>query len=125
MSRILIVEDDVDLCETYVDVLEGEGHEVRAASTNGQAIDCLVSDRLKPDVVILDMNLSGESGIVVLALIRRIPKLANTKVIIASGYPDLAKRAIDCWGADLFLPKPVTMDTLKSTVRGLVTLGAN
>ncbi len=119
MVKILIVEDDFDICETYIDVLENEGHDLLAISTCEQAVDCLIRNRMKPDVVILDLNLSGESGLVILGLIRRLPKLANTKVIIASGYPDLAKRAIKQWGADLFLSKPVSMDKLKSTVHEL------
>lgn len=119
MAQILIVEDDLDVCETYMDVLETDGHNLLAITTNAQAIDCLIRQRMRPDVVILDLNLAGESGFVVLGLIRRIPKLANTKVIIASGHPDLAKKAIELWGADLFLAKPVTMDLLKNTVRNL------
>lgn len=121
MATILIVEDDIDVRETYTDVLESEGHALHAISNCSQAIECLIYKRMKPDVVILDLNLSGESGLVVLGLIRRLPKLVNTKVIIASGYPDLAKRAIDQWGADLFLPKPVTMDVLKNTIHKLST----
>jgi DNA-binding response OmpR family regulator len=121
MAQILIVEDDLDICETYIDILENEGHDLHAITTNAQAVDWLIRQRMKPDVVILDLNLAGESGFVVLGLIRRIPKLAKTKVIVASGYPDLAKKAIEKWGADLFLPKPVTMDLLKNTVRSLDT----
>ncbi|MBN1563938.1 MAG: response regulator [Anaerolineae bacterium] len=117
MALILIVEDDQDVCETYLDILESEQHTVYAVADSVQAIDLLVRKRMKPDLVILDMNLAGESGLVVLGLIRRIPRLNNTKVIIASGYPDLAKKAIDDWGANLFLQKPVAMDTLKDTAR--------
>jgi DNA-binding response OmpR family regulator len=123
MATVLIVEDDLDVCETYIDVLENEEHDVHAITTSTQAIDCLVRRRMKPDLVILDMNLAGESGLIVLGLIRRIPRLTNTKVVIASGYPDLAKKAVDDWGADLFLQKPVAMDALKRTVRNLATLG--
>ena len=114
--KILIIEDDLDLAETYIDNLESEEHDVALISTSTQAIDYFVRDRNRPDVVILDMNLPGESGIVVLGLIRRIPRLKRTKVIIASGHPDMAKRAIDNWGADLFLQKPVAMDVLQNTV---------
>ena len=119
MATILIVEDDRDVCETYVDILENEAHKVDAVTNSAQAIDYLVRRRMRPDLVILDMNLGGESGLIVLGLIRRIPRLTNTKVIIASGYPDLAKRAIDQWGADLFLPKPVKLEALQNTARGL------
>ena len=121
MAKILIVEDDLDLVETYMDILESDGHSVHAIHASVQAIDYLIKDRNKPDVVILDMNLSGESGLVVLGLIRRVPRLTHTKIIVASGYPDLAKRAIDHWGADLFLQKPVAVDMLRNTVSSFST----
>ncbi|MBN2304396.1 MAG: response regulator [Anaerolineae bacterium] len=116
-ARVLIIEDDLDLVETYVDILESDGHDVHTINSSAQALDYLIKNRNRPDVVILDMSLPGESGIVVLGLIRRLPKLARTKVIIASGYPDLAKHAIDNWGADLFLQKPISMDELKNAVK--------
>lgn len=120
MAKVLIVEDDVELAETYQDILEITGHEVDVISTSHQAVAYLVAGRHRPDIVILDMNLHGDSGVVVLGLIRRIPRLAKTKVIIASGFPDLAKRAISEWGADLFLPKPVSMDALTGSIGGFM-----
>jgi CheY-like chemotaxis protein len=116
MGKVLVVEDDADLCDTYVDLLESVGHEVRTVGSSVQAIECLIQGRLKPDVVLLDLNLPGGSGIVVLGLIRRLPRLSQTKVIIVSGHPDMASRALDLWGADLFLAKPVSMELLNATV---------
>jgi CheY-like chemotaxis protein len=125
MAKILIVEDDVDLCATYVDLLESMGHEVTAIHNSHQAVERLIQGRMKPDVVVLDMNLHGDSGLVVLGLIRRMPRLARTKVVIASGYPDLAHRAMAEWGADLFLRKPVSIAHLKNTVESFTVTLAN
>ncbi|NDJ76795.1 MAG: response regulator [Chloroflexi bacterium] len=116
MSKIMIVEDDLDLCETYTDFLEAAGHTVKVITSSAQAIDALIRERNVPDLVILDMNLPGESGIVVLGFIRRLPRLHNTKVIIVSGYVDMANRAIAEWGADLFLPKPVSLEKLRTSI---------
>jgi CheY-like chemotaxis protein len=119
MGKVLVVDDDADLCETCVDLLESVGHEVQAVGSSLQAMECLIQGRMKPDVVLLDLNLPGGSGIVVLGLIRRLPRLSHTKVVIVSGYPDMANRAVDLWDADLFLAKPVPMELLKSTVGDL------
>jgi CheY-like chemotaxis protein len=119
MVNILIVEDDIDLCETYRDALERVGHTVEVASSSKQAMDCLTVKRMKPDVVILDMQLHRESGSVILALIRRLPQLDHTKVIIASGYANRGKRAKTMWRADLFLQKPVALDQLRQTISKL------
>ena len=118
MIKILIVEDDFDLCETYVDILENEGHDLVAISTCAQAIECLIRNRMKPDVVILDLNLSGESGLIVLGLIRRLPKLVNTKVIIASGYEeDERSQEVMREGALLYLRKPFLIQKMLEAVR--------
>jgi CheY-like chemotaxis protein len=119
MPSILIVEDDVDLRDTYIDALESAGHDVRAIGSSSEAIRCLVRARMVPDVAILDMQLPGASGIVVLGFIRRLPRLSHTKVVIVSGYPEMANRAIAQWGADLFLRKPVSLEELRTTVHDL------
>jgi CheY-like chemotaxis protein len=121
MVQILIVEDDVDLCETYLDLFQAEGHTVLTVHTGTDAIDTLIRRRFLPDVVILDLQLPGDSGIVVLGLIRRLPRLRLTKVIIASGQIEAGQWAVKQLGADLFLGKPIALDVLKRTIDDCAT----
>src|SRR5579859_2478110 len=102
-SRILIIDDDVELCETFSDALEFAGHEVKVVHSGNEGFRIVT--RLLPDVVILDMHLPGVSGILLLSHIRHMPRLAHTKVIIVSGYSDMAHTAKAVWGADMYLPK--------------------
>jgi CheY-like chemotaxis protein len=112
----MIVEDNIELCAAYRDLLESLGHEVDVSFTGTDAMDRLMKGRFDPDVVILDMQLPGHSGVVILGLIRRLPRLSHTKVVVSSGYPDLARQALDQWGADRFLPKPVSLMELKHVI---------
>ncbi|GEM_PF-1644461 len=116
MAKILIVEDNVDLAETYRDFLEFAGHVVTLVYNGTEAIEYLIRRRLVPDVIILDMQLPGDSGVVVLGLIRGMPRLVRAKVIIASGHTDISQWAIKQWGADLFLQKPISLEVLKRTI---------
>jgi two-component system NtrC family response regulator len=116
MAKILIVEDNPDLCETYTDMLANYGHDIHIVGTCIDATNHLIRNKIPPDVVILDMWLHQESGIVVLGFIRRLPRLARTRVVVVSGYSELADQAVRLWGADVFLPKPVSVDTLRSTI---------
>jgi two-component system OmpR family response regulator len=125
MAIVLVVEDDIDLCDTYVDILKSSGYEVHRATTGTEAIDALIHDRLKPDVVILDIQIPGNSGILVLSLIRGLPRLHNTKVIIASGHTDTGQWAVSQWRADLFLQKPIPTDLLKRTINDFTSAPAN
>ena len=114
MAKILIVEDDPDVCETYVDILSAVGHLVEVVATSAEAIKRL--PKFLPDVVILDLQLTGSSGTVVLSFIHRYSRLAHTKVIIASGHPEIARRAVADWGADLCLHKPISVSDLRAAV---------
>jgi DNA-binding response OmpR family regulator len=114
MGIVLVVEDDSDLRETYAEALKSLGHQIHAVSTGSEALRWL--PKITPDIVILDMQLPGASGGLILSYIRRYRRLVDTRVIIVSGYPDLAQGALDIWGADLYLRKPVSPSELRAAV---------
>ncbi len=116
MAKVLVVEDDIDLCGTVVDALEAAGHTVYSAYTGTDAVDMLVYRRIVPDVVVLDLQLPGNSGIMILGVIRGLPRMHKTRVIITSGHVDTGQWAVSQWGADLFLQKPVSFDVLKRAI---------
>jgi DNA-binding response OmpR family regulator len=125
MAKVLVVEDDIDLCETYADALGAAGHTVYSVFTGNEAVDSLVHRRIVPDVVVLDLQLPGNSGIIILGVIRGMVRLRKTKVIIASGHPDTGQWAVAQWGADLFLQKPISLDKLKRTVDEFIASSAS
>lgn len=116
MVKVVVIEDDIDLCDTLYDALKADGHTVDTYYTGTEAIDAFIRKRISADVVVLDMQLPGDSGMVVLGLIRRLPRLKKTRVIISSGHADAGLWAVKQWGADLFLQKPISLDVLKRTV---------
>src|SRR5260221_9580636 len=114
MGKIVIVDDDIDICDTFADILTHTGHEVKILNSGTEAFRLL--PKLVPDVVLLDMHMPGVSGVLTLSYIRRLSRLANTKIIIISGHPELAESAKSIWGADLFLPKPISPKQLVDAV---------
>jgi len=114
MSKVLIIDDDAEICETFSDILKHAGHDVHILKTGAEAFRVL--PKLVPDVVLLDMHMPGVSGVLTLSFIRRLSRLSQTKVIIVSGHPELAESAKAIWGADLFLAKPVTPKQLVEAV---------
>lgn len=115
MVKILIVEDEIDICETYTDILEAAGHSVQTVDRASAAYMCL--PKLRPDIVLVDMQLPGESGMFVVAFIRRYPRLSETKIAIVSGHPEMAVRAVQEYGADAFLNKPISPEQLRAMVQ--------
>lgn len=109
-APILIVEDDMALREAYQDILKLSGFRVEGVGTGPEAMSVL--PRLKPSIVILDMNLpGGYTGAVVLAFIRSQPTLQATYVILVSGQVG-AETSARSMKVDRFLRKPVSAQDL-------------
>jgi DNA-binding response OmpR family regulator len=115
--RVLMVEDDESLRQIVARHLRAQGYEVdEAASAEGAA--SALDDGLRPDVVILDLNLPGDTGWDVL----RSPALAaagSPPVIIASATTVSPKRLAE-FGVAGYLPKPFPLETLVATIERLL-----
>ena len=111
-SKVLVVDDDPEIVELFVDVLERDGRfEVKTASTGYDA--GMITQEFNPDLVILDYMLPDINGNVVCKTIRAKPEFEHTKIIIVSGVVnqeeinDLLKA-----GADEFVKKPFNIEKL-------------
>ena len=114
MQKILIVEDDADLVEAYTDLLEAHDYSVTSTAKATDAV-ALVT-RLKPKVVLLDLNLAGHSGTIVINMVRGYQFLKNTKIVVITGHPEMLQQSIDGARVDLVLSKPITNQKLLETV---------
>jgi two-component system copper resistance phosphate regulon response regulator CusR len=115
--RLLVLEDDVRLCEAYSRRLRAESFAVDEVGTIGRArhalldvdYDCLVLDRLVPDGDSLEL-------VAELSLQSRRPWVL---VLSALGDGDHRVRGLEA-GADDYMPKPVRLEELALRVRKLV-----
>ncbi len=106
-DTLLLVDDDADVLRGVGDYFERLGYEVYREATAEGGIDAF--DRVRPEVVILDLHLPDGSGLDVLERLR-----ANgAAVILLTGQGDIetAVRAMQL-GAENFLTKPVDMSHL-------------
>jgi two-component system, OmpR family, response regulator len=118
--RILVVDDDPEIVEMFVDVLDRDGRfEVKTATSGYDA--GMVTQEFTPDLIILDYMLPDINGNVVCQTVRRNPNLQQTKIIIVSGVVnqeeigDLMKA-----GADAFVKKPFNIEKLIEQVCALL-----
>lgn len=115
MEKILIVEDDADLVETYTDLLELHHHSVTSVGRVNEAIPLVMW--FKPHIVLLDLNLAGHSGTVMINIIRRSQPLKDTKIVVITGHPELLKDSQDADRVDLVLSKPISNEQLLTTIK--------
>lgn len=105
--RVLVVDDDVDLAESFAELLESQGHEVTAVHSGERAVE--VFDAARFDVVFMDVKLPGMNGVESFLAIRR--KDAEARVIMMTAFRlgDLLSQAIVS-GALAVLHKPFDFD---------------
>lgn len=107
MAQILIVDDEILLGRSLSRALSQRGHEASAVGTAEEGLSLL--EKLLPDIVLLDMQLPGLSGLETLKKIRETDP--NTLVIIVTAYGTIAS-AVEAMrlGALDFLRKPLDTD---------------
>lgn len=86
--RLLIVDDNVDLCEAMCLLAEGEGFDVRGVY-DAAAFRKALAD-FDPDCIILDLAIPDEDGIELLAFLRDVG--CKARIAIASSQPDVVLR---------------------------------
>lgn len=114
MESILIVDDDINLCNALSDELKEVGYETDFVNDGIQALDFLKEKLV--DLVLLDLKMPGKDGFEVLKEMGE--KNIKTKVIVLTAYADV-KSAIDSakMGASDFISKPYDLDELLITIR--------
>jgi len=118
--RVLVVDDDPEIVELFVDVLDADGRfEVATAQTGYDA--GVMTQQFRPDVVVLDYMLPDVNGNVVCKTIRDNPELSDIKILIISGVVNPAEvdRLMEA-GADEFIKKPFNIEKVVERMLELV-----
>ncbi|WP_164103746.1 response regulator [Candidatus Laterigemmans baculatus] len=113
VPRLLIVDDEQDICANLVDIFGDLGYEVTVAYDGPTALE--IAERETFDIALLDLRMPGMDG---LELFKRLKKVApGTATIIITAYAsgDTARDAVEAgaWGV---MSKPVDLKTLFKTV---------
>jgi len=122
--RVLIVDDDPRIVDLIRDVLaEDSSLEVHSAATGYDA--GLLTERLKPDLIVLDYMLPDVNGNVVCERVRANPDLAETKILLVSGVVNREEvQGLLEAGADDFCAKPFRIDELVGKIHALLGVRA-
>ena len=128
MSRILVVDDDVDFQVIMRRMLEAEGYEVSIAENGNQALEMVRRGEM-PDVILLDVMMATTlEGVAVAREIKDDAALEDVPIIMVSSiatspeaaeFPEYEHIPIDGW-----LSKPVQRDVLLKTLGRFVSQGS-
>ena len=123
MARVLIAEDEEALCAMCARALTMDGHEVVAARDGGEALDVLVREDGRFDLLLTDIRMPIMDGIALaLSAARDFP---NLTILLMTGYADQRERAhgLDALIHDV-IAKPFTLVTLRDAVKEALTVKA-
>ena len=101
--RLLIVEDEKQICDTIAKSLYDAGYEVDTCYDGEEALECILAEDY--DLIVLDLNLPGMDGMDILRELRQ--KNEETKVLILSARGQIADKVegLDA-GANDYMEKP-------------------
>ena len=116
MTRILVIDDDIELLQMVRRMLERAGFEVFTSADGGDGIE--KTRQLRPDLVILDLMMPEIDGFQVLQAIRNDPLVSDTPVLVLTARAQPVDReAALAARADDYLAKPVSQEELLDRIQ--------
>ena len=113
MSKILIVDDEVEICEFLEEFFVDRDYEVVTASSGEEALAKIIVEQ--PDVLLLDVKMPGIDGIEVLKNVKRMYPALKVIMVTAVETADKIKEAL-ALGADNYITKPLSLEYLERDV---------
>ena len=115
-SRILVVDDNPSFrkgMRAFLDI-QPDMETIGEAPNGHDAMELV--EELRPDLILLDAQMPGMTGVAVTRRIKRL--LPLTKVILLTMYSDYRTKAIEA-GADAFMTKGLPPEHMLSLIRGI------
>lgn len=115
MVRVLVVEDDPDVCDVLMRMLRRAGHTVRSASNGADAV--VLAQEQRPDIILMDLVLPMMNGLAATRRLKADARTAHIPVLALSGrgLADDEARARGA-GCDGFITKPFALEHLLAQV---------
>lgn len=111
MKRILVADDNEGVLDSVRIILEGEGFAVRAVTDADEVLPLSLE---LPDLIILDLLMSGADGREVCKLLKAQEPTAHIPILLMSANSGIAQIASEA-GAEGYIGKPFEIDDLVNT----------
>lgn len=123
MARVLVIDDDFEIISILREILALDGHEIESA---GEPVEGMTKARAwRPDLVILDYHMPGNTGAHLFESLRRNAATRGLPILFMSGEasPDQILEEVSETENSRFLPKPVQLAEFRQVVRELLAGG--
>ena len=123
MYRILAIDDEPVVRKLLQKTFAGEGYDCFVASNVLEGLQ--TCSEVKPDIILLDVNLPDGNGIEVCRKLKNSPELRHIPILLLTGEASCVENRIDGLeaGADDYVLKPFLPLELAARVRGILKIG--
>jgi len=122
MTKVLVVDDDLDMCQIISDILKEEGYSVSSSCKGKDAL--MKIEKNHYDLIILDYKLDEISGLMVLEKALQMRPSLKVMMISAFGDKSIRTRARELGVGD-FLDKPFNIKRLTQAVQDILNRKTN
>src|ERR1700689_4747245 len=114
-AKILLIEDNAENRYLVTFLLQQRGHEIIAAESGPQGLD--LAARMRPDLILLDIQLPGMDGHAVARAIKSDPLLRHIPVVAVTSYAMVGDRE-KCLaaGAEGYIEKPINPESFVAEI---------
>jgi DNA-binding response OmpR family regulator len=119
MPKIFVIDDDKDLLKVVKSLLLKRGFEVSTFFDWEIAKNAM--KRFEPQLILLDVFLSGIDGLDVCQRLKASPYTKHIPILLFSAFPRIAESAIHDYGADDFIAKPFEVSDLIKKVHSVLS----
>ena len=118
-KKVLVVEDDVLNCLFIADGLRLRGYEVCEVIDGAKVMDA--ASQFAPDLITMDINIPNITGDLLIRDLKSDTRFSNAPVLAITAYSSHDDEArIRSAGADDYMTKPFTLNSLLDTVENLI-----
>ena len=115
-KKILVIDDDLNICETLKTHLENEGYDVKTANDGVEGINYF--KMYEPDLVLLDIVMPKKDG---REVCREIREMGSKPIIMISAKGDVFDKVLGLeLGADDYMVKPVDLKELSARIKAVL-----
>ena len=113
MAKILVVDDEIEVCKMLEEFLSTKGYEVFWALNTDEALKIVKAE--KPQLVLLDIIMPEKDGLECMAGIKEIDSTIEVIMVTAVKDEERAMKAMDL-GAYDYITKPIDLDYLENSI---------
>jgi CheY-like chemotaxis protein len=121
MKTILVIEDDEVARELMRMALERRGYSVSVAEDGIQGYEEAV--RMRPDLIVTDIKMPAADGVHLVRRVRDTTELAETPILVTTGFGSGSATFALAQGATAYEPKPINRESFLATVQRLIDKG--